>query len=802
VKRLPAAILAATFALVLCFYLWTASGGSPFEWGRRHDGYYNLLTDSLLKGRLDLPVAPRPELFALVDPYDPAKNAPYRLHDVSLYHGRYYLYFGIAPALTVFAPLRLLRLGDLPEGLAAALFCFGGFAFAALLLRHLTRTFLPATPFWMQWLGVLALGLVNVAPVILRGPSTYDVYHVAIGAGYFFVFGGAYFLATAGPRLSRLALGGLFLGLAVASRPNHIFAAPLLLLALPALPAARRWRAGAAALLPLALCLFLIGLYNRARFDSWTEFGVRYQLAGSHVQKLDTFDARSILPGLYFYFLSPPILAPEFPFVSLAPRYPAALPPGYYGPEPIAGVLAHAPFLAVLLVGPGLLRRGPRDPGLRLPIATLAGVGVLSALVASFVFPSATMRYEVDFISFLLVPALLLWFRADEIAEGPLRRAARVLFAGAIAWAILLSSALSLTGYGGPQGGGAPRTGSRLQRFLEPLGAAAGRLFPHDARATVRMRIAFPERPAAEREPLLSSGPAEAPDLLFVEQVGPGRMVFGFQHGTEAERLAPAVRIRPGAFHDLEVDLDRSGKHVIVRLDGREVATFSGPLGPVRRDWIWPGRGPKGGDGAWGRFSGGIVTEFQLQASPPGLDALPEIGLLPAIHTETRASPPEPSRGQLWITSQGDGAYLFDGAAWRWISRTAFDRVRIDRRVVFDAFPREPEALVVSGDTARADVVCLVPAGGRRVAVGFDRWRGAWDHGPRSGPLTLEPGKPYALEVTLDRPAGLVVARIDGGEILRASADLAPLRRGDLRVGSAPAGLPGLGPFTGRILPD
>ena len=39
-----------------------------------------------------LPVEPDPHLLALPNPYRP--NAPYRLHDASLYKGKYYLDFG------------------------------------------------------------------------------------------------------------------------------------------------------------------------------------------------------------------------------------------------------------------------------------------------------------------------------------------------------------------------------------------------------------------------------------------------------------------------------------------------------------------------------------------------------------------------------------------------------------------------------------------------------------------------------------------------------------------------------------
>src|SRR5207248_6297600 len=60
-------------------------------------------------------------LLALADPYDPAQNAPYRLHDASLYHGRYYLYFGPTPVALLYLPLRAVGVA-VTDAVASSLF--------------------------------------------------------------------------------------------------------------------------------------------------------------------------------------------------------------------------------------------------------------------------------------------------------------------------------------------------------------------------------------------------------------------------------------------------------------------------------------------------------------------------------------------------------------------------------------------------------------------------------------------------------------------------------------------------------
>src|SRR5665213_1759719 len=109
------------------FYLWSALGGSrPWILAYKEpSGYYPLLTAGFRSGHLYVPITPRPELLALADPYDPVANAPYRVHDMSLFKGHYYLYFGAAPVLLFFWPYAMVT-GSYPtEGLATAVFCAG-----------------------------------------------------------------------------------------------------------------------------------------------------------------------------------------------------------------------------------------------------------------------------------------------------------------------------------------------------------------------------------------------------------------------------------------------------------------------------------------------------------------------------------------------------------------------------------------------------------------------------------------------------------------------------------------------------
>ncbi len=467
---------------VASFYLWTAtSSGNPIHFGESRTDYYNLLGDGFLDGQLSLPVKPAKELLALPDPYDPVANGPYRLHDLSLYKGRYYMPWGPTPALTLFLPFRLLGLGDMPENLAVALFSLGGLLFSVLLLRLLLRRYLPATPTWLQIAAIAALAFENAAPFILRRPA---VYEVSISAAYCFTFAGLYLLVSGllakQTSVLRLALGSLCIGLAVGARPN-LFVVGLALVFVWLMLAPReplralRVRSAVALFGPLLLCVVALLAYNYARFHSPLELGQKYQLAGVEVRKKDTFNLSYILPGLYYYLLAPARLNLNFPFFHLPPppAYPGHVPAGYDGVEVTGGLFPNVPILLVLpaVVPFVLARRLKLPPGLGAIVRTLALIGAAIVLALSFAFWGTTMRYEMDFLGLLLLAALLVWLAAVS-AVGKSRRVRRLFSVGGavlIAYGALVGAAISVTGYYDSLRTGSPGTYRALERFFSPL---------------------------------------------------------------------------------------------------------------------------------------------------------------------------------------------------------------------------------------------------------------------------------------------------------------------------------------------
>ena len=123
-------------------------------------------------GQLSLKKEVPPGLAQLADPYDPAANevyrfVPYRLHDLSYYKGRLYLYFGVTPALILFWPFVALTGHYLFHRQAVTIFCAIGFLASVGLLRALWRRYFAEVSVGVVAACALALGLATGVPVLL-----------------------------------------------------------------------------------------------------------------------------------------------------------------------------------------------------------------------------------------------------------------------------------------------------------------------------------------------------------------------------------------------------------------------------------------------------------------------------------------------------------------------------------------------------------------------------------------------------------------------------------------------------------
>src|SRR5262249_28406284 len=146
--------------------------------------------------------------------------------DASLYEGKYYLYFGPTPVVTLFLPWWAVTGNDIPPNFAAALFASGGFLATCLLFWTLLSAFELKLPLAMEAVVVVTIGFCQFVPFVLRRPMFYET---AICAGYFFMTAGLLlavrYLLGMSRRIWPLVVGGLCIGLSAGCRPHFAITA-------------------------------------------------------------------------------------------------------------------------------------------------------------------------------------------------------------------------------------------------------------------------------------------------------------------------------------------------------------------------------------------------------------------------------------------------------------------------------------------------------------------------------------------------------------------------------------------------
>ncbi|HUJ72982.1 MAG TPA: tetratricopeptide repeat protein [Verrucomicrobiae bacterium] len=407
--------LAAVAALVIAVYACATHPGVRESLSRNAaDSYYNLLVQGFRAGHLSLNKDVPPGLAQLADPYDPIANAPYRvapyrLHDLTYYKGRFYLYWGVTPALLLFWPAVALTGRYLFHSQAVTIFCAIGFLASVGLLRALWRRYFAEVSVGVVAACALALGLATGVPVML---SRADVYEIPISCGYMLTMLtlAAIWCALHEPerRCRWLAAASIAYGLAVGARPSLLFGAIILLV--PVIQTWREqrrvWAVLLAGIIPIGLIGLGLMLYNAGRFDSPFEFGAHYQVTGGRQVTLQLFSPRYFWFNFRVYFLEPARWSALFPFVHDIAVPP--LPAGYGLVERPFGVLLNIPLVWLALAVPLAWRNRPgtADSPLRSFVTTVALLFGMDALTLVF-FYSSCLRYEVDFLPALVLLAAI-----------------------------------------------------------------------------------------------------------------------------------------------------------------------------------------------------------------------------------------------------------------------------------------------------------------------------------------------------------------------------------------------------------
>ncbi|RJP54798.1 MAG: hypothetical protein C4557_02355 [Anaerolineaceae bacterium] len=417
--------------------------------------YYIELAKSFKKGQLHLEEEPSAALLSLSNPYDYFLRRELGIEDfpwdVSLYDGKFYIYWGPAPALllTVFGADQLSRMGDFH---IALFFACGLFIYSALIAGTFWARSVRNGGIFLLGILLLAVGLYTPITIMMKGAR---IYEAAILGSQFFFIGGCYWAYASftdpKPALWKLAFASLHWGFAIGSRviilPSVAFSVLVTLFFMvraykPTTPKA--WLPVLAAVGgPLMLAGLGLGWYNWARFGSIFEFGLRYQLANIDYSAFENlFKGSYIGRNLYNYFAHPIKIASRFPWLTRI-EYVASS-------DRLAGLLYVTPFI-LLLFSPVIRlvrnlfvssRSGLQTKQSHLSegwiFTTLTGSGIIMmTIIMSYYF--VAMRFMEDFMPSLLTAAALAAGREYQL----LNRTGRL--GTVLAWVVILLVAVTVT---------------------------------------------------------------------------------------------------------------------------------------------------------------------------------------------------------------------------------------------------------------------------------------------------------------------------------------------------------------------
>jgi hypothetical protein len=625
----------------------SASDGALFEGDRVPASHYQYLAEGFRQGHLYVSLEPPADMLALHDPYNPVENSAYRLHDASLYHGKFYIYFGPVPALLFYLPVRILT-GVYPaDHVVIAVFLILGVAVWLRTLRVAAKHWFPDLAKGWFALFCAAVAFCNTGPFLLGRTA---VYESAIAAGYFFAatFFHLVLLAILSPESARryLTLAATALALAAGSRATLILLSPIL----PATwawilrhkrPAIRQIVARVApTLLPLVLGCLALGLYNYARFGNWLEFGFKTQLTYFDERGVPKFVGRHLPSGLYLYLFQPPSATVEFPFFGLEPwtwvsdRIAARLHDSNRTfVEPMAGILACYPALFVLGGLPVLFRRrGARYANLRFAVCALILAGSTLLLMLSSFFTRA-MRYEMDFVPYLWIAAFLV---AGVLLSSGLRIWWRAMLAGSLVFGIAVGIFLVFSGSWPGFEARRPATYAGVGRYFAPFSRLDRRLQNALALGGVRATMIAGEGRASDVQVLASDASNSDRDSLTMRYVNADTVQFacGGLYGDPVHLpigksivadlyTGPFFPRSHPLFHALfpRTSYDFVASHCFVQVGGRTVALGKSSGPGSRRVQVWTGAShpPAARDVV---VNSPIVSVQRI--SPPDAKALPQ----------------------------------------------------------------------------------------------------------------------------------------------------------------------------------
>lgn len=419
----------------LFFYL---TNVNPYFREERGDNQrqYQELAESLKKGSFSLAEEPPPALAEMENPYDydyrnqvMNEAGTWYKWDHAYYEGKYYVYFGVVPAVLFYLPYYLVTGTHLHNYMLIFVLALLYLAGILGVIDQVIKKWFPAASLAV-WFMITELTLSGSGIIYMTKRP--DLYTVPILSGLVFGVLGlwCFLLADEKGKLLRryLALGSLFTALIAGCRPQlFLFVVfSFILLGKYASPIETLKKEKAAALvyvLPMLAVAGLLMYYNYSRFGSAVDFGANYNLTFNDMRRRG-WEWDRIPLGIAAYLFWPVRFQVQFPFMEA----------NYFGSQYMGVTIQEATYGGIfstrLFAWFGLLpvifyrqmKKGRRQPWL-FSVTGLLIAGIVIAVDTNM--SGILQRYFSDFSIFIMLSAavaVLLVLSHEKVSGSILER--------------------------------------------------------------------------------------------------------------------------------------------------------------------------------------------------------------------------------------------------------------------------------------------------------------------------------------------------------------------------------------------
>lgn len=429
-------VLLSIFFLLHMGLFWSLVNVNSYFHEEKGDNHkqYQALAEALKEGSFSLLYEPPKALKNMENPYDFAyrsqvmeeSGGEWYKWDHAYYEGKYYVYFGVVPAVMFYLPYYIITGGHLHNYILlfwlALLFLAGVMGTVYEIIRKwFSRTSL-AVWFLITELTLLGSGIIYM----LKRP---DLYTVPILSGLAFGMIGLWCFLRAekeGKLLPPyLAAGSFFTALIAGCRPQLFVFVLLPLLFIGGKGIKNNRRAIPSCIIPMLVVAGMLMYYNHSRFGSVFDFGANYNLTFNDM-RMRGWEWERIPLGVHAYLFQPIKLIARFPFMEAV----------YFDSQYMGVTIQEATFGGIFMTHlfswaallPVLFHRQLKKCGKMpwmLSVVCLLQAGIV--ILVDTNMSGILQRYFGDFSIFIMLSAVfsvLLLFEHEKISGSALKRVA------------------------------------------------------------------------------------------------------------------------------------------------------------------------------------------------------------------------------------------------------------------------------------------------------------------------------------------------------------------------------------------